>query len=553
MHKRRTHRLVAHVWLDPDNPPDQVMIQFHQPGDWEHRIFWGADHVVWGQLNTTSRHRAGDLPALGEWVRLEFDPALVGLSPGDAIDGWAFTQAGGRMAWDAAGVVRANPIDPAPLHSLQSFETVQRQLDRSSIPVDMLSVIRKSAEARSTQEQNLLEAWYLRHVQLESRQALSEDLAMLKQLDREEAEIKARAAMVPVMRAMSPEMERTTRLLNRGSFLDPGEEIDPHVPSLLHQLDSASPDRLDLARWLVSRDNPLTARVHVNRTWERLFGRGLVETSEDFGTQGDRPSHPALLDWLAVEFMERGWSHKELCRLIVTSEAYQRSSVPVEDTRDHDPENRLLAYAPRVRLEAEAIRDQALFVSGLLDPALHGPPVYPDQPAGLWQVTYDNRDWPQGPDRARHRRGLYTFWRRSSPYPSMTTFDAPSREVCTVRRIQTNTPLQALVTLNDPVYQEAAKALAGRMITEGGSSIADQITRGVQLVLGRSPSASELSRLVQLADQAAKRYRDDVELRDEFLAAWPGETPTSVDPADLAALAIVGNVLLNLDETLTRG
>ncbi|MBG80870.1 MAG: hypothetical protein CMJ39_09210 [Phycisphaerae bacterium] len=546
-------RLVAHAWLDPDNPPDQVMIQFHLPNDWEHRIFWGADHVVWGQLNTTSRHRAGDLPALGEWVRLEFDPAVVGLAPGDAIDGWAFTQAGGRMAWDAAGVVRADPIESGPLHSLQAFEVAQNQLAQSFMQPDIIEIIRKPRGERTGDEQKKLESWYLRNVQLEARAAVADELASLKELEENETVINARAVSVPVMRAMSPEMERTTRLLNRGSFLDPGDEIQPHFPALLHATESESPDRLDLARWLVSRDNPLTARVHVNRTWERLFGRGLVETSEDFGTQGDRATHPELLDWLAVQFMEQGWSHKELCRLIVTSDVYQRSSIPVEGVRERDPENRLMAYAPRVRLEAEAIRDQALSVSGLLDPALHGPPVYPDQPPGLWQVTYDNRDWPQGPDRARHRRGLYTFWRRSSPYPSMTTFDAPSREVCTVRRIQTNTPLQALVTLNDPVYQEAAKALAARMIHEGGPSTSDQISRGFELVLGRSPDTQELDRLVRLAAEAAARYRDDVQMRDELLAKWPGETPSLIDPADLAALAVVGNVLLNLDETLTRG
>ncbi|MCH2132755.1 MAG: PSD1 and planctomycete cytochrome C domain-containing protein [Phycisphaerales bacterium] len=547
-------RLVAHAWLDPDNPPAQIMLQFHRPGDWEHRIFWGGDHNPWGQLGTTSRHRAGDLPPLGEWVRLEFDPAIVGLAPGDAIDGWAFTQAGGRVAWDGAGVVRDAPIDQGPLHSLQAFEAMQRTLAQPVIPADMLAVIQVPAADRSEQDQGRLEQWYLRHVQADARDELADERAAISQLDDEITAIRGRAASVPVMRAMDPGMARTTHILNRGSFLDPGEEVEPHVPALLHPLpEERTADRLALARWLVSRDNPLTARVHVNRTWERLFGRGLVETSEDFGTQGDRPSHPELLDWLAVTFMDRGWSHKELCRLIVTSEAYRRSSIPTGEARSVDPENRLLSHSPRVRLEAEAVRDQALLVSGLLDTTMHGPPVYPDQPAGLWQVTYDNRDWPQGSDRQRHRRGLYTFWRRSSPYPSMTTFDAPSREICSVRRIRTNTPLQALVTLNDPVYVEAAKALAGRMIREGGDELERQITRGFQLVLGRPPSAEETGRLMMLAEEATQRYAADPEQAGALLAQWPGEPPSGADPAHVAALVVVANVLLNLDETLTRG
>ena len=417
-----------------------------------------------------------------------------------------------------------------------------------------MALIRIPEDQRQPSDQQRLEHWYLRNVQIESQAALADELAAIDKIDQHIKDINGRSSQVPVMQALDSGMARTTHVLNRGSFLNPGAQVEPHVPALLHSLPpSTVADRLALAQWLVSRDNPLTARVHVNRTWERLFGRGLVETLEDFGTQGDRPTHPELLDWLAVEFMDRDWSHKELCRLIVTSETYQRSSVPVPSARNIDPENRWLSHAPRVRLEAEAVRDQALAVSGLLDSTLHGPPVFPDQPAGLWQVTYDNRDWPQGPDRERHRRGLYTFWRRSSPYPSMTTFDAPSREVCTVRRIQTNTPLQALVTLNDPVYVEAAKALADRMVVEGGDDLAGRVTRGFRLVLGRPPRPEEVAVLLELAQTASHQYQEMPAETEAMLAQWPGAVPSGIDPEDLAALVVVANVLLNLDETLTRG
>jgi hypothetical protein len=367
-------------------------------------------------------------------------------------------------------------------------------------------------------------------------------------------EVAALAVPVPVMRSVPADETRETHLLKRGSFLAPQQEVSPHTPPQLHPLEETDePPRLRLARWLAADDNPLTARVHVNRVWERLFGIGLVETSEDFGTQGTQPTHPQLLDWLAVEFMKNGWSHKQLCRLIVTSDTYRRAAPTASDNGTQDPRNRLLAFAPRVRLEAEAIRDQALAVSGLLDRTTQGPSVYPDQPAGLWQVTYDGRDWPQGPDRQRHRRGLYTFWRRSSPYPSLTTFDAPSRETCVVRRIRTNTPLQSLVTLNDPVYVEAAKALAGRMVHEGGETLEGRIDRGIRLTLGRTSTPEERQRLVDLVAAATAGYQADPALAEALLADWPGDRPERINSEDLAALVLVANVLLNLDETLVRG
>ncbi len=356
----------------------------------------------------------------------------------------------------------------------------------------------------------------------------------------------------PILQAV--EAPRETRLLTRGSFLSPAEAVQAGVPSVLHALDDApnsdapiSPDRLDLAHWLVDRANPLTARVMANRAWERLFGIGIVETSEDFGTQGTLPRHPELLDWLAIEFMEGGWSFKDLCRTIVMSATYRQRGYASEALLERDPYNRLLARGPRLRLDAEVVRDQALAASGLLSDAMYGPPVMPYQPDGVWQVVYSSDKWETSPGEDRHRRGIYTFWRRTSPYPSMIAFDAPSREVCTVRRTRTNTPLQALVTLNDPVYVEAAQSLARRMASLPEASIAERVTFGFRCALVRPPSEAENRRLTALFVSELEHYRARLAEAKTFAASLDGD-----DAASLAAWTAVANVLLNLDEAVTN-
>src|SRR5438132_9015406 len=275
------------------------------------------------------------------------------------------------------------------------------------------------------------------------------------------------------MQELPADKHRITHLMKKGNFLDPVEVVPPSMPAAFPPLpQGAKPDRLGLARWLVSTDNPLTARVAVNRFWARLFGVGIVETEEDFGTQGELPSHPDLLDWLAVEYRDGlHWDTKALLKMIVTSATYRQTSRVTPELLARDPRNRLLSRGPRYRLEAETIRDQAMALSGLLAPKIGGPSVYPPQPDGLWQAAFHgDRTWATSKGEDRYRRGLYTFWRRTIPYPSMAAFDAPSRETCNIRRIRTNTPLQAFVTLNDPVYVECAQALARRIVKEGGTT-----------------------------------------------------------------------------------
>jgi hypothetical protein len=346
----------------------------------------------------------------------------------------------------------------------------------------------------------------------------------------------------------------------KGSYLNKGELLEAATPGALNTFPKTVPrNRLGLAQWIVSRANPLTARVAVNRFWEQLFGHGLVGTSEDFGTQGERPTHPELLDWLAVEFMEptqrtfgsrtaQPWSMKALLRTLVTSATYRQSSRVTPMLRERDPYNRLLARGPRFRMEAEMIRDATLSVAGLLSPKIGGPSVFPVQPDGIWNIPYSGEQWNTSPGEDRYRRGLYTFWRRTSPYPAFLTFDATSREFCTVRRVRTNTPLQAMTTLNDPAFFEAARALAKRMLHEGGSVPDARVAFGFQCVLSRQPAQAEIRRLTALYNQQWQRYRKDTRSAQTLL----GESVASGDLAERAAWTVVANVLLNLDEFLTK-
>ncbi|MGH9310742.1 MAG: PSD1 and planctomycete cytochrome C domain-containing protein, partial [Vicinamibacterales bacterium] len=309
-----------------------------------------------------------------------------------------------------------------------------------------------------------------------------------------------------------PSFERPSyELRERGSFAAKGERVYAATPGALHPMRSDLPiNRLGLARWLVDSDNPLVARVAVNRFWEQIFGRGLVETSEDFGSQSSPPTHRELLDWLATEFMAQGWSRKAMLRTIVLSSTYRQSSAMNAELADKDPYNRLFARGPRVRMEAEMVRDAALAATGLLDLAMFGPSVFPLQPEGVWNMPFNSDRWVTSRGADRHRRSLYTFWRRTSPYPAFMTFDATSREYCTVRRVRTNTPLQALTLLNDPASFEAARALALLMITAGDTPAARART-GMKRVLSREPAPAELDRLVATFDKELVHYRDQPE------------------------------------------
>ncbi len=363
----------------------------------------------------------------------------------------------------------------------------------------------------------------------------------LAELKKERDAIKA--ASMPVMAEQDASLRRPTAVFQRGNWMNHGERVTAGVPKIFPQPPTGQPvDRLAMARWIASTNNPLTARVAVNRIWEQLFGSGIVDSLDDFGTSGQPPSHPELLDFLAVRFQtELGWSVKRLLRELVLSATYRQDATVTPQLRERDPANRLLARGPRTRLSAEMVRDNALAVSGLLSDKLFGPPVMPLQPDGIWRVVYSSQKWETSKDADAHRRALYTYWRRSTPYPSLLTFDAPNRSVCAAKRTTTSTPLQALVTLNDPVYMEAARALGERMTREGGAKLEQRLAHGYRLATGRAPAKADLKDLRALHAEMLAAYTQDQALAEKF-----GASP------EQAALTLVANALLNLDVTLTK-
>jgi len=350
---------------------------------------------------------------------------------------------------------------------------------------------------------------------------------------------------------------RQAFVLVRGQYDKPGEKVNRGVPATLSPATSAGPapaprDRLELARWLVDRANPLTARVAVNRYWQMYFGTGLVKTVDDFGAQGESPSHPELLDWLATRFMDSGWDVKNMQRLIVTSATYRQSSRAAPEALQHDPENRRLARGPRLRLSAEMIRDQALACGGLLVEQLGGPSVKPYQPAGLWKELTDTEDYEPDRGESLFRRSLYTFWKRTVAPPSMMTFDASARETCTVRETRTNTPLQALTLLNETSFVESSRNLAERMIKHGGGSPQERIRFGFRIVLARSPRAAEMTILETDFRHHLDDYRANPDAAKEIAHVGDSPVDEKLDPAELAAYTAVASLILNLDETVTK-
>jgi Protein of unknown function (DUF1553)/Protein of unknown function (DUF1549)/Planctomycete cytochrome C len=391
-------------------------------------------------------------------------------------------------------------------------------------------------------------------VEKESNAASSVALReQLTALEKKAAELRAQ---IPKVRVMQPATQvRPTHILIRGDYLNPGKEVTANIPAIFGELPDGASDRLTLARWIVSDKNPLTARVVVNRFWAICFGSGLVSTMNDFGSQGSPPSHPKLLDWLATEFAGN-WDTKAILRLIVTSSAYRQSSRVTPELLERDPQNRLLARGPRCRLPAEMIRDNALAISGLLREQLGGPSVYPYHPAGLWEemAWADSpwKTWPQQHDANLYRRGVYTFWKRSLLHPVMSLFDAPTRNVCDVARSTTNTPLQAYVTLNETSFVEAARGLAAQMIGRSAGSADDAIELGYLRATSRAPTEHERSVLRDLYEQMHQRFARQKGAADALLAVGESPVPKELDPVDLAAWTTVAQVILNLDETITK-
>ncbi len=409
-------------------------------------------------------------------------------------------------------------------------------------------IVRAPAERRSTAQTNKLAAYFLNNVAPESiRQAHRDAVAARRQREKFVEDIPT----VMVMEEMPT--RRETFLLVRGVYDRPGEKVSPGVPANLAPLPAGAPNnRLGLARWLVDPANPLTARVAVNRFWQMVFGTGLVKTPEDFGLQGDPPSHPELLDWLATEFIRTGWDVKGLQKLIVTSATYRQSSRATPILLAKDPDNRLLARGPRLRLSAETVRDQALAVSGLLAEKLGGPSVKPYQPAGLWKEIATDGDYAQDHGPNLYRRSLYTYWKRTVAPPSMVAFDATARETCTVRETRTNTPLQALTLMNEVTFVEAARVLAERMMTEGGPTPDERIAFAFRLATARRPRPQELQVLVRGFEQHLARFTTDHDAAAKLVSTGERPLASDLNLSELAACSTIASLILNLDEVVTK-
>ncbi len=437
-------------------------------------------------------------------------------------------------------------------HTLKRFRIAttgdNRAAELARVPDKLRTILQQPSTDRTPAAQQELTAFYVKEI----APSLQKSRERLASLETSLEKLKP-TTTVPVMRQLPADQQRKTHIQIRGNFMVHGDEVSPGLPEVFEiPLEIDQPTRLDLAHWLVHPDNPLTPRVIANRYWEKLFGLGLVSTSEEFGSQGELPTHPALLDWLATELLRLDWDLKAFVKTIVMSAAYRQAGAVTPELLEVDPDNRLMTRGPRVRLSAEMIRDQALSISGLLSSKMYGPPVKPPQPdIGLKAAFGAGIDWVTSKGEDRYRRGLYTTWRRSNPYPSMAAFDAPNREVCTVRRDRTNTPLQAFVTLNDPAYVEAAQALGRRMASREGT-IAEQLSHGFRLCLIREPSEAELNRLTKLFETVRANYQNDLAAAKTFAEAPLGPLPEGADPAAMAAWTLVGNVLLNLDEVLMK-
>jgi len=346
-------------------------------------------------------------------------------------------------------------------------------------------------------------------------------------------------------------------MLLRGDFRKKGDAVKPAVPAALRPPASQPSDRLGLAQWLVSPEHPLLARVTVNRYWQMYFGTGIVKTTEDFGSQGEWPSHPELLDWLASEFVRTGWDIKAFQKMIVMSSTYRQSGRVTKEILHHDPQNRLLARGPRFRLYAEMIRDNALSISGLLNRKLGGPSISPYESPKLWEEIafgggFSAQSYLQSHGDDLYRRGLYIYAKRSMPHPSLITFDAPTREICTVQRPVTNTPLQALLLLNDPIYVEAARVMAQRIIKDGGADDRAKLVYAFRLCTGRAPSERELAIVEKSLNRHLEKYKADKPAAQKLVAVGEYARPKELDVSVHAAWTAVCNVMLNMDETISK-
>lgn len=430
------------------------------------------------------------------------------------------------------------------------------QFESAQVPAEIVKVLDIDVSKRDDKQRTQLRDYYRANITGDAvmRQAFKDSAAAKKQ----KSEFESALPLSLIWRDAAK--SKAAHILLRGAYDKKGAEVVRNTPAALPPMVSvargATPTRLDLANWLLSANHPLTARVIVNRYWQQFFGTGIVETSEDFGSQGSQPQFPELLDWLAVDFRESGWNVKRIHKMMLMSATYRQSATAAPGSREADPQNRLLARGPRFRMDGETIRDTALAASGLMVKTVGGPSVKPYQPEGIWEaVGYTDSNtakFSRDSGDALYRRSLYTFWKRTAPPPAMVNFDAPSRETCSVRRSRTNTPLAALVLMNDEQFVEASKALARRVILEGGEEDGLRMDYAFLLTVGRPPTSAETAVVGEVLNDAKHRYQQDLEAAGKLISVGESKADPKLNPAEQAAWTMVANLLLNLDETITK-
>lgn len=555
----RQARFQVQVRVSRGGPPETLWLEL-QTSKGVRRAIWGnADRVGSGPTGNPDRLRVGDVPRGGEWVSLEVSGEAWKLDGGETVRGLVFGQFGGTVDWDR--LLISGELAPAsdPRASFTAWWTDRKGIDTPGIPAELAAVLKGGPVAEvAAPQREALQAHWQAHV---ARPTTAGWRLARDRLDLATAQRVALEESLPgtfIFRDL--DKPRDTFVMLRGQYDKPGEKVEPGVPAIFPPLQleegSQRARRLDLAKWLLRPDQPLTARVAVNRLWQQFFGAGLVLTSADFGLRGMPPSHPELLDWLAVHHRDSGWDMKALVRLLLTSATFRQGAQVLPETLARDPENRLYARGPRFRLDAEQIRDNALFVAGLLNPRMGGPGVRPYQPPNIWEpVGYadsNTRFYLQDHGRDLYRRSLYCFLKRTAPPPFMSNFDGPNREQMCARRERTNTPLQALQLLNDIQQFEAARGLAGRIVTEGGATIPERLQWASRTVLARKLHVDELRMLENAVGYYRERYDADPAAAKQVVGV--GESPLipNVSAPELAAWTLLSNLLLNTDETVNR-
>ncbi|MFO1483704.1 MAG: PSD1 and planctomycete cytochrome C domain-containing protein [Verrucomicrobiaceae bacterium] len=549
-------KISVQCYIDPQNPPKAVMLQFHTAG-WNHRAVWGQEGAIpFGQVRTPEKVTMGALPEAGKWVKLEVAAERLGLKPGIKVNGYAFTQFGGTVYWDRLAM--SSRVDPAkdPQWSWKMWMEKSQGKRIEGLPNDLQTLVRgKKAVEWPAKDVERLKEWWFENEYQGAREIVegvrAEKLAL-------ESKKKTLEDVIPATFIMADlPQQRESFIMERGQYDKPKDKVTHGTPAVFPPLPKQDKyTRMDLAKWLVSPQHPLTARVEVNRLWQQFFGTGLVKTSNDFGSQGEPPSHPELLDWLAVTFRESGWDMKAFVRMIVTSHTYRQTSQFSDRISQLDPENRLLSHGPRFRLDAEEVRDSALFVSGLLSPKIGGKGVKPYQPENIWEPVgfggSNTRNYIQDHGESLYRRSLYTFWKRTAPPPNMTALDAPNRESYCLRRERSNTPLQALTLMNDVQFFEAARNFAQRVMSTSKTTDA-RITALFRASVGRFPSAQEAEIMRQTFEKHLASYTAKPEEAKKAISYGESKPDDKLNPAELAAWTMVANLVMNLDEVVTKG